>query len=456
MNIVLARPNFLGFSNREPPLGYAYLAAALRERGQKVFIVDGHAENLDIKNLTERIIRHYPNIVGLYATTPQITESLEIAKRIKEWNKDVSIWFGGPHPTAMPEESLKSGYVDVVVRGEGEETVKELLKKPLQKVDGISFRRKNKIIHNKDRTFIKDLDSLAFPDWDGFPIEFYKNPTKDNHPYLPIMATRGCPYKCTFCFRAVFGNVYRTRSPKNVTDELEYLEKKYKIKEFSLIDDNFTLNERYALSVCDEIIKRKINLPWSCGGGIRVDAAAPKLIKKMKEAGCYYLSFGVESGSQKILDKIQKRITLDQVRMAVKTAKENKIKTTCFVLIGLPGDTQESIKETIDFIKELDPDLALIGIVVPCPSTPLYENLERENKLLYREWDKYVRYSPRALFETTMTAKEIEKAYKDAIMSFYFRPGFLLKKFIHSPSDFFMLAKSFFKYNNFLEYLFRK
>jgi anaerobic magnesium-protoporphyrin IX monomethyl ester cyclase len=451
MKFVLINPNFHGFSTREPPLGLAYVAGVLREEGHKVFIVDGHAENIGIETISRRAVKHEPDMVGIYSTTPQIKDALGIAREIKEHSKKIKILLGGPHPTVLPEEALKSGHVDIVLRGETEITFKEIGNKPISRIKGISYIKGGKIVHNEDQALVKDLDSLTFPSWDGFPIEHYKNPTKDNHPYLPVMTTRGCPYNCTFCFSGIFGKMYRKRDPKNVADEVQYLKDKYKIKEFVLIDDNFTLDENYAISVCDELIKRDLILPWSCAGGIRVDAAAPRLIKKMKETGCYSLSFGVESGNQDILDSIHKQITLDQVRKAVKVARAYKIKTICFVLIGLPGDTPETIRETMKFVNSLEPDLAQIGTVIPYPSTPLYNSVK--DRLLVNGWENFVRYTSRIFFDPTSNAEDMEKVYREAVMSFYTRPKFLLKKLIYSPRDFFNLGYQFFRYNNFLTYL---
>ncbi|MCP3685656.1 MAG: radical SAM protein [bacterium] len=434
-------------------MGLAYITAVLRKIGHKVLIIDAHACNLKPAEVIRRTVINSPDYVGIYSTTPQINEALLIAEGIKKQDKNIKTMLGGPHPTVLPGEVLSSKFVDIVIRGEAEQTFKELMQKPIAKVPGVSWKKNGKIIHNKDRDLIKDLDSIPFPDWDGFPIHAYRNPTKDNHPYLPIMVTRGCPYSCVFCFQNINRHRYRRRSPKNVADELDYLKNKYKIKEFVILDDNFTLDEKYALSICDEIFKRKINRPWSCAGGIRVDAAAPKLIRSMKKAGCYYLSFGVESGDQAILDSINKKIKLEQVKAAVDTAKKAGIRVTCFILIGLPGDNKGTIKRTMKFVKEVDPDLAQIGTVVPYPGTIVYENLKKENKLIYKNWSDYVRYTSRAFFETEISKEEIETLYKYAIRTFYMRPSFLIKKLFTSPGDYYRLSKAFLKHNKLLDYV---
>lgn len=456
MRVALVNPNFYGFSTVEPSLGLGYLAAIAKKNNCSIRVLDAHAENVKAKDAAKKILDCKPLIVGITSSTPQAYEALEIARNVKKADKSIKIIFGGSHPSVLPQEVLSSGVVDIVVRGEGNIIFDNLLKaigsgNDLNKVKGISWTKNDQIIHNQDEELIEDLNKLDFPNWDDFNLKLYSPPTKKFNPYLPLMTTWGCPYSCIYCFQAQ--KKFRKRSAKNVVDEIEYLINHYHIKEIELIDDNFTLDLDHAFSVCDEIISRGVKIAWNLPGGIRVDAASRELLKRFKEAGCYALSFGVESGSQKVLDTIHKKIKLDQVRKVIATAKKERLRIIAFIIFGLPNETRDDMAETIRFVKNLNTDFAQFQIAMPYPGTQLYDILKKENRLLTEDWSLYDRYAGRAVFEMGATKTEIEAAFRKGIMSFYLRPKFIFKNVILSPLRTYKLMRFFLQGRKIKEYI---
>lgn len=461
MKVVLIKPNLSAFSTVEPPLGLAYLSAAAIKNGHKVAIIDAHAEDIGVDAICARISKSAPDVVGIYSTTPQIYEALDIARKIKESSQSIFIVFGGPHPTVLPDEALSSTVVDAVIRDEGVIIFKNLLdtldkKRDLGEIKGLSWAKQTlsglEIIHNQSQPLVEDLDSLPFPNWDPLNFRLYRSPTKNSHPYLPIVTTLGCPYHCIYCFQA--GRQFRLRSPYSVVNEIEYLIRKYGIKEVEIIDDNFTLNLEHATGVCEEIISRKIKIAWNIPGGIRVDRVSEKLIDLMKKAGCYALSFGVESGSQKVLSTVQKEIDLEQTRKAVSLVKKAGIRITAFVMIGFPYERKKDMMQTINFVRDLDVDYAQFQIAVPYPRTQLYELVEKEGRFLTRDWSKFDRYSGETVFELGISKEEIKRIFKRGITGFYLRPRFLIRKIFFDPINFIEISRAFFYRRNVLEYLF--
>lgn len=446
MKIALVNPNFYGFSVIEPPLGLAYLAAVAKKSEAEVFVLDAHAEQAKAEDAAKKIVAWRPLAVGIRSSTPQLYEALKIAENIKRADRNIVIIFGGPHPSVCAQEVLESKVVDIAVRGEGNIIFDNVLKalrfcSGLAQIQGISWVENERIIHNPEAEPVEDLNQLDFPNWDDFKLRLYRSPTKKHNPYLPMMSTWGCPYSCIYCFRAQ--KKYRKRSAKNFVDELEYLMARYQIKETEIIDDNFTLDMSHAFSICDEIIARKIKIPWNLSGGIRVDAASRETLERLKRAGCYAVSFGVESGSQKVLDAVEKKTKLEQIRQAVRLAKSTGLRVTVFVIFGLPHETRADMEETISLVNSLDTDFAQFQIAMPYPGTALFKMLKNEGRLLTEDWSLYDRYAGRAVFEMGATKAQTEDAFRKAVASFYMRPKFILKQLVFSPIRIYRLMKFF-------------
>ena len=408
-SITLVNPAFgVYVSHPSPPLGIAYLKAVLEKNGIRTVLID---ETAGMDASPESIDTEW---VGLSIFTPTAKLGYEMAKKYRDAGKKVVI--GGPHASIMPKEAAK--HADKVIVGEGEKSVLEL------------FSSRKKIIQGE---LIKDIDSIPFPDWHGLPFEKYTAPTR-RHPYLKVMTSRGCPWGCVYCFKGIFGRSYRMRSPKNVVDEIEHLQREYGVKEIAFIDDNFSQNRQRTIDICREIIQRRIKVDWTCPNGVRVDTMDLSLLKLMKKAGCYQLSFGVESGNQEVLNKIGKGIKLEQVENAVKWAKQAGIATIGFFMIGLPYDTEETMQQTIDFAKRLPLDLVQFTVTVPYPGTELYGMVEKDGKFLVEDWSAFGSYSGKAYYEFGSLDRElVEKMYKKAYREIYFRPSYAIKRILKNP-----------------------
>lgn len=408
-SITLVNPAFGVYAaHPSPPLGLAYLKAVLQKNGIQTEIIDESA------GMPAEIGKIDSEWIGLTVFTPTAKNAYQLADQFRKAGKKVML--GGPHVTILPKEALK--HADKVIVGEGEESILHV------------FSSKKKIIQS---SLIKDIDSIPFPEWHGLPLEKYTAATR-RHSYLKVMTSRGCPWNCVYCFKGIFGRKYRTRSAKNIADEIEYLQGEYGTREIAFIDDNFSQNRARTIEICRELIQRRIQVEWTCPNGVRVDTLDLPLLKLMKKAGCYQLSFGIESGNQGVLDKIGKGIKLKQVENAVKWAKQAGIETIGFFMIGLPFDSEKTMQQTIDFAKSLPLDLVQFTVTVPYPGTELYRLVEREGNFLVEDWAKFGSYSGKAYYKFGELNKElVERMYKKAYREIYFRPGYALKRIARNP-----------------------
>jgi len=410
-----------------PPLGLAYIASMLRQN-HEVKIIDSIILNYTLRDIEKELQTFNPDVVGIASVTPSIYEAYKVAKIAKKVREDCIVVFGGPHATFMSRQTLEEcKYIDIIVKGEGEETIKELIESiekgaPLNKVRGITFREKNEIIDSEPRPFIKNIDDIPFPSRDLLPMHLYKfNGVK----YTTMLTSRGCPFKCSFCSSSrLFGGYWRGRSPENVLEEMKIIYEEYNIKNIEFIDDTFTLDQERAEKICDGIIKQGWDISW--GASSRVDTLSKKLVEKMKKAGCWILFLGIESGSQKILDAIGKRITIEQAKEAVKIIKDAGIQVLGSFIIGFIQDTKETIKETIKFAKSLNLDYAEFSILTPYPGTPIYEYVEKNNLLLTKDWSKYTATEPIIKIDG-IPEKQLKRFFKKAYIDFYLRPRIALK-----------------------------
>ena len=432
MKIILIQPAFEDYSSKQPPLGLAYLCAALKKKNAEIMVIDANVERITNEGINQKIRFFEPNIVGFSVTTPLFSSMISIAKKIKEYNEDIVIVAGGPHPSIYPEDVLKTGFVDIVVGGEGDETIGEIYDSiekgiSLDEIKGISYVKGETIVSNPSRPLIENLDNLPFPAWDFFPLEKYRGTVRKTDFNLPVMTSRGCPFNCTFCYKGIYGRTWRPRSPENVLEEIKYLKEKFGIKEFSIVDDNFSLKQERAIKICELLIKEQINLPWCTPNGIRVDNVSKELFSKMKQAGCYRVYMAVECGDQKIIDLMNKGITLEQVKKAFSMAKEANLETSAFFMIGNLGETKETMEKTIKLAKELDPDFVQFTIATPYPGTKMYEEIKKNGRLLISDWKDFSSFSG-AIFEyKNLNKKLIDNMHKKAVNSFYLRPRFILK-----------------------------
>jgi len=406
-----------------PSLGLAYIAAVLEKNGHRVRYLDCTAEKYTVGNTINvlKSIRDNFDFIGLTATTPLINNALKIADGAKKIFPQAKIILGGVHPSVMPDEIISNPAIDFVVIDEGEETMKELVEgKNQEEILGLVYKKDGRVIKNSFRPLINDLNSIPPPAYHLLPMDKYY-PAIGSYKRLPAMllfATRGCPGRCTFCYRT-FRGVVRKRSAKNIIDEIKILQKNYNVKEVAFYDDTFTLFEDVVREFCDTILREKIDITWSCF--TRVDRVNEELLKLMKKAGCHLILFGVESADEQILKYINKRISLEQVVKVVRLARQIGIETRASFMIGNQGETEETIKKTIDFAIMLDPDEVQFNIATAYPGTELYYWAKERGYIKSFNWDDY-NYANVVLELPGLDREKLQYYYELAHRKFYFRP----------------------------------
>ncbi|MEM3921439.1 MAG: radical SAM protein [Nitrososphaerota archaeon] len=414
-----------------PPLGLAYLAAVAEEQGWKVRIIDGLTEGLSMQDIAGIIRSLQPEIAGITATTPAIYDAYEIARIVKEHSPNSLVLLGGPHATFMAHEVLEEcPYIDVVVRGEAEETLKEILERierggDLSGVAGITYRAGDRIRENPPRGLIDDLDSLPIPAYNLLPMEKY---VVDRVRYAAIVTSRGCPYGCIFCSSSLqFGKRWRAHSPERVLEELMILRYDYGAREIEFLDDTFTLKMSRAEEISRMIVSEGLDISWSASS--RVNTFSRSLGEAMRRAGAHTIYFGIESGSDKTLRLIGKGITRRQAVDAVKAARNSGLNALGSFIIGFPHEGEEDIRATIKFADKVGVDLAQFTIATPYPGTRLWEIAVKENLLLTRNWRKFTTLDVvmRSLY---LTPERIKKLLLWAYITFYLNPRRVLRDLI--------------------------
>lgn len=408
-----------------PPVGMAYMAAVLEKNGFESKIIDANVLKLSAENILEVVKQYKPRLVAVYANVVSTRAAIELATLLKNADAKIITVVGGPVATSIPERFLSS--FDIVVRGEGEYTLLDITKDlPLETIEGISFTKDGKPVHNKNRQYVLNLDELPFPAFHLLEPNLTKYKTRARKsPVAPLVTSRGCPYECIYCNKSIFGRLFRYRSPENVIAEVQHLIDNYGIKQIDILDDNFTLDTKRAEKICDMIIERKWGLAINCQNGVRADRLNESLVKKMKKAGVFKAGIGIESGDKKMLAIVKKQLDLDKVKAAIKLFRKNGIITYGFFIIGLPGDTPETMQKTIDFAKEANPTIANFCIATPFPGTEMFEIIKKEGTFLQNTEEGIFSgfFGGEIFFETKKTKKaDVLEFYKKAYREFYFRP----------------------------------
>ncbi len=446
MKMLFIIPQFLSGGSRYthapqviPYLGIAYMSAVIKQNGYEVYIIDAIAERLSKKNLMERIKEINPDVVGLTAPTQQIYDAYEIASIVKSISSRTITVIGGYHASALPEQTLKDfDSFDYLIHGEGEYALLELLNaisknniEQLKTIDGLAYREGNNVIVNLHNNYI-DLNTLPMPDFNEFKLEIYKPfYTFISHDLreLPIMTSRGCPYDCVFCYRSG-GDIVRYRDIESVIEEIKRDIDVYGVNQILFVDETFTLNMKRTSAICDRLIETGLSkrIEWGCE--TRVDVVNKELLVKMRRAGCRVISYGIESGAQEILDKATKGLKIEDIEKAVQWTKEADIQIYANFIIGLPYDTEETIKKTIRFSIGLDPDAASFSILTPFPGTGLIDMVKKGEgglKIISYDWRDYGKQVGKSLELNNISRRKLEALQRKAYMRFYIRP----KKFIN-------------------------
>lgn len=420
-----------------PLSSFMSLSAVLKRAGFQPAVLDLGIEKNPYQALDEFLKETKPRIVGLTSTTPLFFEVAEISRRVKEkFGSDITVVYGGPHATALPEESLRNSDIDIVVISEGEEIIVEIAQgKKLADIKGIYYKENGKILSTPSRPLIKDLNSLPLPDISVYNIKKYKSSrlVSRGTPSINLETSRGCPHNCSFCNKNIFGRLFRPKSPERAIEEIKYFLKSG-VKGIRIADDKFTVDIERAKKFCELILKEKLRFPWSLAAGIRVDRTDKELedfLRLAKKAGCHEAGIGFESGDQKSLDSIDKGITLEQSIKCMEIVKRAGMESIGFFIFGLPADTEESLKKTMDFALKLRPDLAKVTIAMPFPGTRLFEQWDKEGRIKTRDWSKYNLHKVADVYEHPNLSQEtLKKYYYLFYRKFYFNFRFLSRRII--------------------------
>lgn len=427
---------FFGGQLSAYPIGVCYLGAVLEREGIKVTVYNADYPRgkkgdffLQVGTMTQRhqkylhalnnsghpiwreiedvIRKESPDVVGVTVMTAKYGSALNVARIVKKNDSTTPVIFGGVHPTILPTETIQNKDVDIVIRGEGEQSLLELVKQlesgdRLDRIDGITYKINDEIIHNNDRPLLENLDNLPFP---ARHLLLYKE-TYPVHGFGLLFTSRGCPFRCIYCAsHKVWGRKVRYRSANNVVEEIKEVSRTYKTKYFSFEDDTFTLNRKRVEAICDLLIDEKLDILWRCE--TRAELLTDKLVSKMKKAGCYSIAIGVESGDPITLKRIQKGITINQVIDVSKILRNHDIEMEAYFMIGFPWETAKNINNTVSFMKRLDPQSAIYSVATPYPGTQLFDEAQSEGLIpLSIDWSTFYHQSPEMFYSNSVSRDE--------------------------------------------------
>ncbi len=426
------------------PLGLLYLAAMLEQAGEEVSVIDAAAECLNIPGTVERVLAYKPDIVGIGSTTVVFESTKALAGAIKEKQADLPILLGGYHVSLLPEEAMACPHFDIGAIHEGEHTILELVEhykgeRPLSSIESIVYRDEGgELCFTPHRKDFRKLDELPHPARHLLPGDMYRPIPIDEHglPKFSMITSRGCPHACGFCQKSRTG--YRSRSPKLIVDEMEHLVRDFGAKDIAIVDSLFCANKKRVMAICDEILARGLQVSWTCSS--RVEVVDKEMLQRMKDAGCWRTRFGVESGSDRVLEFISKGITKEKIRNAITWADEVGLRPKAFFMVGHMPDTRETILETIEFAKSIPLHDVTVQINTLLPKTPQMEVWEKEGE----KWGRIINTTTdeKSFWEPTfvpwgMESEDLVGLHRKFYRDFYFRPAVLKRHLreIRSPQD---------------------
>ena len=415
-----------------PPMGIAFLAATAREAGYPIKIFDANVENEPFTKIKKILNEYKPKIVGISFTSLLAESAHEVAGLVKQINKNTVVIAGGYHPTVKPLEIISDDNFDFVIVGEGELTFIEWLKnyetgqKDYSQIRGLVFKRNQEVIQTSPRELITNLDVLPFPAYDLLPVNRYSSLASTRKPFITFIRSRGCPFYCIFCgVQKMFTRHYRCQSPEKTISEIDKLVKDFQIREINFKDSDFLIDKENVKKLCELLIAKNYDLIWTCNA--RVDMVNEEILPLMKKAGCSLITFGVESGSQEILDNLKKGTTIEQIKKAARLVQQFKIKYTFDIILGGIGESRQTFEQTLNLLKELSPDYVHLAFLTAFPGSELYDEAIRNNWFLGGKAEDY-NYEELQINATKISNKELAKTYQKAFISFYFRPRYILKR----------------------------
>lgn len=428
LNLPKNLDNRFDYDQVAQPLGLACISSFMKGQGLDVTLFDGHAFHYTRNILLKYVKKVNPDLIGLSVMTYQFPVIVSFLQDLKKILPGIKVVLGGPHVTAECFSTLNNHKeVDFAVNGEGEYTMVELVNAmmnndSLEGINGLAFRSDSQIIINAPREMINDLNSLPFPDWDSLPIERYWDVFTTKKNYARIFASRGCPYKCTFCGAPeIMGKTVRKRSPEHIIGELKLLYDKYHVREFLFNDSTFNIDNKWVREICENILKMDRPLIWRCN--VRADRIDKDVLKLMKRSGCVKVIMGVESADEIMLQSMKKGETLDEIKSGMSILKEINMPSDHGFIIGMPGDNHDSIIKSINFAKHIKASVVTFSLATPFPGTAFYEQAKKEG-MKVNDWSKFdfygVPYVPLG-----MKKQELQALYKHAVKKFYLRPGYL-------------------------------
>ena len=372
-----------------PPLGLGYVGAVAKSEGHEVEIID--AASWSWKQLREGVYAESPDVVGITCWTIERGQAFKAAHVAKEAAPRAKMIIGGPHASAFPQHMFLRTPVDFVVVGEGEETFRELLSAiccdlDVSHIRGIAYRNKGEFRKTPSRAFITDLDTIPFLLHEQFDYKNYRGLHDTTRRAAAVITSRGCPFRCVFCSSTFYwGRQYRRRSVQNVVDEIKILYYQHGIRALLFFDDNFVIDRKRCIAISKALYELKLDLIWAAEGSARV--VDEEMLEWMKRAGCYRIDFGVESGSPKVLRNINKPFTVEDTRRAFRLCREAGIKPNAYLMIGSPGETRDTVQQTVRLMREIQPDVRGVrpGVWI-LPNTPLYEMSLRQGVISEEDW----------------------------------------------------------------------
>lgn len=416
------------------PITLATMGAVLKKHGFVARIVDCSNDNVDFDQLADEIRRFEPSLIIVSTATPSIISDLQVAGLARKIVPHIRTVFFGIHTTALPGEVFaENGDVEFLVRGEPEYTVRDLALAlrdglPFDKIPGLVYRNeKGEVVVNEARPFIENLDELPFPAWELINISGYRLPIT-RYPFLLVATSRGCPFPCTFCAASAFyGKKPRVRSPEAVVEEMRYVRNRFGVRDFLFWSESSMTNRRQMIEISEKLATEIPDARWVCNG--RVTDANRSLLEAMKRAGCWMIGYGIESGSQRVLDLMNKKVTLEDMERAVAATKEAGLEVTAHVIVGYPAETPEDIQKTSDLLKRLDVDYIQVYCCVPFPGSRLYDELKDSDMLATTEWSMFEQHTS-IIHTPGLSPGDVVRWREKMIRDFYFAPRKIWKTLV--------------------------